>query len=139
MLSHILFCRAKPARITYASTSSCSRLLATCIFIIVGQRPLHEFSISALSRSPLGRAKTFPFQHIISTARVSRSVSVCSPYSSALTFPFLLLFPQVIYCTRKSSLQTLYILGLLLTHSIYYCRLRYLLLFQYKPPFVIFH
>ena len=80
--------------------TSSSRLLEY-LFLLSGRSrsPTRNRSF-AFSRSALGCADTFPYQHIPSTRRVSLSASPLSPYFLALAFPFLLRtlsFTSVLY------------------------------------------
>ena len=89
----------------FVATSSFSPTLVY-IFLLSGRSrsPTRKRSFSFFSRSPLGREDTFPFQYVPSTPRVSPSAFPLSPYFLALAFPFLLLFPLLLSCSRQTSL-----------------------------------
>ena len=80
----------------FVATSS-SRLLLVYLFPLSGRSgsPTRNRSVSAFSRSPLGRACTFSFQYLPSTPCMSLRVASLSPYFLALVFPFLLF--RIIY------------------------------------------
>ena len=86
------------------ATSSSPLLVRVYLFFLVGPGPLHEIAVSAFSRSPFGRADTFSFQHLPSTPHISLIASPISHYFLALAFSFLLLFLQLLSCTRQASL-----------------------------------
>ena len=68
-------------------------------FFLVGPGPLHEIAVSAFSRSPLGRADTFSYQHLPSTPRIYLKCFSSFPFflSASLSPSSILSFTTVLY------------------------------------------
>ena len=78
---------------------------------------LREFAVSAISRSPLGRANTFSLVSLRSIPHVSPSVSSISPCFLAPAFPFFLSFLLFLPSTSQTFLRTSSLLGSFQYHS----------------------
>ena len=83
----------------------------TSFFFLAGPGLPYEITVSAFSRSPLGRVNTFLFLSLLLTHHISSSVLPPSPCLLALAFPFFLSFLLLLFCTPQTCLWTVLLLG----------------------------